>query len=82
MLPGEEPRPRDFGRTPTTPIDDILLPAQDWTDEISDAMMRPLRQVGLLLAKEIEANAARLADMDVYVRAMERRLEKLEERVL
>jgi hypothetical protein len=61
--------------TTTTPID-------DWADEISDAMMRPLRQVGLLLAKEIEANAARLADMDVYVRAMERRLEKLEERVL
>jgi hypothetical protein len=61
--------------TATAPID-------DWADEISDAMMRPLRQVGLLLAREIEANTARLADLDVYVRAMERRLEKLEERVL
>lgn len=61
--------------TTTTPID-------DWAEQIGDGMLQPLRQVGLLLAHEIERTQAQLADLDVYVRAMERRLEKLEERVL
>jgi hypothetical protein len=61
--------------TTTTPID-------DWADQISGAMMQPLRQVGLLLAREIEGTQSRIEDLEVYVRAMERRLERLEERVL
>ncbi len=57
--------------TTTTPID-------DWADQISDAMLRPLRQVGLLLAREIEANQQLLADLSVYVGQLEKRIEALE----
>lgn len=57
--------------TATTPID-------DWADQISDAMLKPLRQVGLLLAREIEANQQLLADLSVYVGQLEQRIEALE----
>ncbi len=59
-----------------------VTPIDDWADQISGAMLKPLRQVGLLLAREIEDICGKFDDQQVYIAALERRIAKLEDRVL